>query len=145
MSFLLFRKTLYKQLVLGWYCYDEVSYMCHYLTKWIHSVVLHSMITWTHCKFFLWFFSVYLRYSYDPYETMFGAERPLLAIYHNMTVTTKSYENKIVPDSHARIWLLLFYHDQCSPCLQAAPVWHRIQQVSWVLCKAAYFLTHIHT
>ncbi|XP_028968936.1 dnaJ homolog subfamily C member 16 [Galendromus occidentalis] len=68
------------------------------------------------------------RYDFDSFEPMFGAERPLLAIYHNMTVTTKSYENRVLPDSHSRLWLLMFYSDHCSPCLQAAPLWHRIQQ-----------------
>lgn len=78
-------------------------------------------------------FSQYRRY--DPLDDLFGPnvngfkfhyqDRDIV-LFHRLSITTKAYENKIVPKSYQVPHLILFYSDWCFACLQVEPLWRRI-------------------
>lgn len=75
------------------------------------------------------------RFDFDPFESMFTQGNFKFkfnfnqgSVFHKATITLKAYENRVIPDSNFRPYLVLFYGDLCFPCLHVEPVWQRIVQ-----------------
>ncbi|XP_071446764.1 dnaJ homolog subfamily C member 16 isoform X1 [Hetaerina americana] len=72
---------------------------------------------------------------FDPLDDLFGfpgsgfrfhfQDRDI-TIFHKLSITTRAYENTIVPKSFKTPYLILFYSDWCFTCLQVEPIWKRI-------------------
>lgn len=48
------------------------------------------------------------------------------SLFRKQSITTRSYENRLIVDSYIRPYLVLFYGDLCIPCFDAEPIWSRI-------------------
>lgn len=48
------------------------------------------------------------------------------SLFRKQSITTKSYENRLIVDSYSRPYLVLFYGDLCIPCFDAEAIWSRI-------------------
>lgn len=76
----------------------------------------------------------YSQYRQDPLDELFGKHSAFrftyqdrdITTFHQFTVTTRAFENKIVPKSFRVPYLILFYSDWCFPCLQIEPIWRRL-------------------
>ena len=44
----------------------------------------------------------------------------------NRSDVHRAYENRVVPDSYTKPYLILFYGDLCLPCLTIEPIWSRL-------------------
>lgn len=80
-------------------------------------------------------YSQYHRFDFDPFESLFSHggfnfqyKVNQGSFYHKYMVTSKAYENHILPGSNSQPYLILFYGDMCSPCLQAEPIWDKLVQ-----------------
>ncbi|XP_064461330.1 dnaJ homolog subfamily C member 16-like [Ornithodoros turicata] len=80
-------------------------------------------------------YSQFNRFDFDPFESMFTKGNFKFkfnfnqgSVFHKATISLKAYENKVIPDSNYRPYLVLFYGDLCFPCLHVEPVWQRIVQ-----------------
>lgn len=51
-----------------------------------------------------------------------------ITLFHKLSITTRAFENILVPKSFRTPHLLLFYSDWCFACLQVEPVWRRIME-----------------
>ncbi|XP_065351702.1 dnaJ homolog subfamily C member 16 isoform X2 [Cloeon dipterum] len=80
-------------------------------------------------------YSQYRRF--DPLDDLFGFQGSSfrfhyqdrdITIFHKLSVTTKAYENHLVPKSYRTPYLILFYSDWCFACLQMEPIWRRIME-----------------
>ncbi|KAJ1527591.1 hypothetical protein ONE63_007554 [Megalurothrips usitatus] len=56
----------------------------------------------------------------------FRRSEPDITSFHKLSVTTKAYENNLVPKSFRTPYLILFYTDWCFSCLQIEPLWRKI-------------------
>ncbi|XP_014254175.1 dnaJ homolog subfamily C member 16 isoform X1 [Cimex lectularius] len=73
--------------------------------------------------------------QYDPFDDIFAgsgfrfrfSDRDI-TLFHKLSITSRAYENILVPKSYRTPHLLLFYSDWCFPCLQVEPVWKRIME-----------------
>uniref|UniRef100_A0A224YV69 DnaJ homolog subfamily C member 16 n=1 Tax=Rhipicephalus zambeziensis TaxID=60191 RepID=A0A224YV69_9ACAR len=81
-------------------------------------------------------YSQFNRFDFDPFEsTVFSKGNMKFkfsfnqgSVFHKATITLKAYENRVVPDSNFKPYLILFYGDLCFPCLHVEPIWQRIVQ-----------------
>ncbi|CAN7986790.1 unnamed protein product [Ixodes hexagonus] len=80
-------------------------------------------------------YSQFNRYDFDPFESMFTKGNMKFqfkftqgSVFHKATITLKTYENRVVPDSKYKPYFVLFYGDLCFPCLHVEPIWQRIVQ-----------------
>uniref|UniRef100_A0A1B6DHU2 DnaJ homolog subfamily C member 16 n=1 Tax=Clastoptera arizonana TaxID=38151 RepID=A0A1B6DHU2_9HEMI len=72
---------------------------------------------------------------YDPVDELFSSsgfkftftDRDI-SLFHKLSITTKAYENILVPKSLRTPYLLLFYSDWCFACLQVEPIWRRVME-----------------
>lgn len=79
-------------------------------------------------------YSSFNRFDFDPFESLFtGGSRFHFhfnsdqgTLFRRQSITTRAYENRIVPGSFVRPVIILFYGDLCLPCFQAEAVWQRI-------------------
>lgn len=69
----------------------------------------------------------------DPFDELFGGHGGRfhfqdhdITVFHKMSVTTRQFENNLVPKSRRIPHLIFFYTDWCFPCLQSAPLWRRL-------------------
>ncbi|CAG2121141.1 unnamed protein product, partial [Medioppia subpectinata] len=81
-------------------------------------------------------YSSFKRFDFDPFDTYtftsgsggqqyhFNFNAP--NTYHKMTITARAYENNVIPASHSRPYLILFYGDLCFACLQMETYWQKI-------------------
>ncbi|GFG31560.1 hypothetical protein Cfor_00470 [Coptotermes formosanus] len=78
-------------------------------------------------------YSQYQRF--DPLDELFGAQAGGfkfhfqdhdVTLFHKLRVTTRMYENKLVPKSYEVPYLIMFYSDWCFACLQVEPIWRRV-------------------
>lgn len=46
--------------------------------------------------------------------------------FHKQSITSKAYYNSILPNSHKRPYLILFYSDWCYTCLRIEPIWAKL-------------------
>ena len=46
--------------------------------------------------------------------------------FHKQSITSKAYYNTILPNSHKRPYLILFYSDWCYTCLRIEPIWSKL-------------------
>lgn len=73
---------------------------------------------------------------YRPFETFddvisgfrFKFNDRDITLFHKLSITTRAFENILVPKSFRTPHLLLFYSDWCFACLQVEPVWRRIME-----------------
>ncbi|CAH0390809.1 unnamed protein product [Bemisia tabaci] len=49
-----------------------------------------------------------------------------ITVFHKLTISSKIYENKMVPKSTHIPYLMLFYSDWCFSCLQIEPIWRKV-------------------
>ncbi|KAJ9586685.1 hypothetical protein L9F63_019723, partial [Diploptera punctata] len=49
-----------------------------------------------------------------------------ITLFHKLSITTRAYENKLVPKSYRVPHLIMFYSDWCFACLQVEPIWRRV-------------------
>ncbi|XP_046993030.1 dnaJ homolog subfamily C member 16 [Schistocerca americana] len=77
----------------------------------------------------------YSQYRRDPFDDLFGTHGGSfkfqfqdrdITTFHQLSVTTRAFENKIVPKSFRIPYLVMFYSDWCFACLQVEPVWRRL-------------------
>lgn len=78
-------------------------------------------------------YSYYNRFSMDPLDELFNAHGGRfhfqdhdITVFHKMSITSRQFENNLLPKSQNIPHLILFYTDWCFPCLQAAPMWRRL-------------------
>nr|CAD7444027.1 unnamed protein product [Timema bartmani] len=73
--------------------------------------------------------------KFDPLDDLFGPnfggfkfhyQDRDVTLFHKLSVTTRGYENKLVPKSQRLPYLIMFYSDWCFACSQVEPVWRRI-------------------
>ncbi|XP_054263700.1 dnaJ homolog subfamily C member 16-like [Macrosteles quadrilineatus] len=72
---------------------------------------------------------------YDPVDDLFAgtgfrfqySDRDI-TLFHKLSITTRAFENMLVPKSYRTPYLILFYSDWCFACLQVEPVWRRIME-----------------
>ncbi|RWS27457.1 DnaJ-like protein subfamily C member 16 [Leptotrombidium deliense] len=82
-------------------------------------------------------YSSFHRFDFDHFDSFFTSESGSFQFKFNtnhgtllrkLSITTKAYENNIVPQSSKTPYLIMFYGDLCFPCFHAEPVWQKIQQ-----------------
>lgn len=49
-----------------------------------------------------------------------------VTVYHKLRVTTRAYENKLVPKSYEVPYLIMFYSDWCFSCLNVELIWRQV-------------------
>lgn len=72
---------------------------------------------------------------FDPMDDLFAGtgfrfrypDRDI-TLFHKLSISTRSFENVLVPKSYRTPHLLLFYSDWCFACLQVEPVWRRVME-----------------
>ncbi|KAL1137626.1 hypothetical protein AAG570_009322 [Ranatra chinensis] len=72
---------------------------------------------------------------FDPFDEIFAGtgyrfhftDRDI-TLFHKLSITSRAFENIIVPKSFRTPHLLLFYSDWCFACLQVEPIWRRIME-----------------
>ncbi|XP_069683345.1 dnaJ homolog subfamily C member 16 [Periplaneta americana] len=78
-------------------------------------------------------YSQYRRF--DPLDELFGTQAGGykfrfqdrdITLFHKLRVSTRAYENKLVPKSYEVPYLIMFYSDWCFACLQVEPIWRRV-------------------
>lgn len=50
-----------------------------------------------------------------------------ISIFHKLSITTRYYENTVIPKSYVRPFLLMFYADWCFSCMKVASTFKKIQ------------------
>ena len=94
-------------------------------------------------------YTTFRRFDFDPFESFFASDSASPGgfpsgggsskgkfhyqfdssqgnLFRKQSITTKAYENRVIPDSFTRPHLILFYGDLCLPCFHAEPVWQKI-------------------
>ena len=62
--------------------------------------------------------------------------------FHKQSITSKAYYNTILPNSHKRPYLILFYSDWCYTCLRIEPIWSKL---SAELDPVGFGIATVHT
>ena len=44
-------------------------------------------------------------------------------IFYKQSITSKAYWNRVLPKSHEKPYLILFYSDWCFTCQRVEPIW----------------------
>lgn len=74
-------------------------------------------------------YSHYGRFAPDPFEEFFGQRFHFdqdISLYHKLSVTTKYFEQTIVPKSATVPHILMFYNDWCFRCIRAVGVFKKM-------------------
>lgn len=75
-------------------------------------------------------YSGYGRFAPDPFEEFFGHRGHFheqdISLFHKLSITTKYYENNIVPKSKNTPHIIMFYSDWCFACMRAAPAFKKM-------------------
>ncbi|XP_013775072.1 dnaJ homolog subfamily C member 16-like isoform X2 [Limulus polyphemus] len=71
------------------------------------------------------------RFEFDPFDSFFNHGEFKFtfdegSIYHKYTITSRAYENHIIPASTIRPYLIFFYDQLCAPCIHTEPIWQKI-------------------
>ncbi|KAL0267988.1 UNVERIFIED_CONTAM: hypothetical protein PYX00_010093 [Menopon gallinae] len=61
-----------------------------------------------------------------PYGFQFRSSDPDITLFHKLSITTRAFENKLMPKSYIMPHLILFYSDWCFSCLKIEPIWRRV-------------------
>lgn len=71
--------------------------------------------------------------GFDPFDDIFsfhgfrfGNHDPDITLFHKLSVTTRAFENNLLPKSFTTPHLILFYSDWCFSCLKIEPIWRRV-------------------
>lgn len=80
-------------------------------------------------------YSQFRRFEGDPFEHIFRQDGFNFqykfsqgSFYHKHTITAKSFENHVVPNSNFQPYLILFYGELCFACIDAEPIWRKLIQ-----------------
>ena len=57
-----------------------------------------------------------------------GSNRADPGLYQKQSITAHQYYNTIVPDSHQKPFLIMFYSDWCFTCLRVEPIWAKLTE-----------------
>ncbi|XP_076315234.1 dnaJ homolog subfamily C member 16-like isoform X2 [Tachypleus tridentatus] len=78
-------------------------------------------------------YSGFRRFEFDPFDSFFNHggfkfQFPFNGglVYHKYTITSRTYENHIIPGSVRKPYLILFYNDFSLPCIHVEPVWQKV-------------------
>ncbi|XP_076359404.1 dnaJ homolog subfamily C member 16 l(3)80Fg isoform X2 [Tachypleus tridentatus] len=71
------------------------------------------------------------RFEFDPFDSFFnhGGFKFTFdegSVYHKYTVTSRAYENHIIPATAIRPYLVIFYDNLCAPCIHTEPIWQKV-------------------